>query len=155
MRHFSVGKASGSLCADNLLVSSKSLHYSLADVSTEKRRERFDMKILIGLLVMILGSMGCDAPVHKIEKISEDAIVIDVRTPQEFQSGHIKNAINIPYDVIGFKMKDVTEEKDREVLLYCRSGRRSGIALETLNKLGYTHAKNMGGYEAFKKQLGQ
>jgi len=113
------------------------------------------MRILIGFLIMILASMGCDAPVHKIKTIPENAIVIDVRTPQEFQSGHIKNAINIPYEVIGFKMKDVTEEKDREVLLYCRTGRRSGIALETLKKLGYTHAKNVGGYETFKKQLGQ
>ena len=115
------------------------------------------MRILLGIMLVIWSSLGCgtDAPIHKVEKLSENAIVIDVRTAQEFQAGHIKNAINIPYEVIGFKIKRVTEEKDREVLVYCRSGRRSGIALETLNKLGYTNAKNVGGYEAFKKQLGQ
>ena len=115
------------------------------------------MKLFIGLLVIVLGSVGCggDAPVHKVEKVSENALIIDVRTPQEFQAGHVKGAINIPHHVIGSKIQDVTGEKDREVLLYCRSGRRSGIALEALTKLGYTNAKNVGGYEAFKKQLGQ
>ncbi len=115
------------------------------------------MRLWIGFLMMIWGSMGCgaDAPVQKMEKIPENAIVIDVRTPQEFQAGHIKNAINIPYEVIGFKIKQVTEEKDKDILLYCRSGRRSGIALTTLHKMGYTHVQNMGGYEAFKQQLGE
>lgn len=115
------------------------------------------MRILMGFLLIALGYFGCGTgePIHKVEKLSENAIVIDVRTPQEFQAGHIKNAINIPYQVIGRKIKQVIEEKDREVILYCRSGRRSGIALETLTKLGYTNAKNVGGYEAFKKRLGQ
>jgi phage shock protein E len=123
----------------------------------ETRTERVEMRIWIGFLMLIWGSMGCgaDAPVQKIEKIPENAVVIDVRTPQEFQAGHIKNAINIPYEVIGFKIKQVTEEKDKDILLYCRSGRRSGIALTTLHKMGYTHARNMGGYEAFKQQLGE
>ncbi len=123
----------------------------------ETRTERVEMRIWIGFLMLIWGSMGCgaDAPVQKIEKIPENAVVIDVRTPQEFQAGHIKNAINIPYEVIGFKIKQVTEEKDKDILLYCRSGRRSGIALTTLHKMGYTHAQNMGGYEAFKQQLGE
>jgi hypothetical protein len=55
----------------------------------------------IGLCLAILWSVGCgpDAPIHKVEKLSENAIIIDVRTPQEFQSGHIKNAINIPHEV--------------------------------------------------------
>lgn len=115
------------------------------------------MRTLLGLMLVIWSGLGCgtDTPIHKIEKVSENAIVIDVRTTQEFQSGHIKGAINIPYEVIGRKIKQVTEKKDQEVILYCRSGRRSGIALKTLTKLGYANAKNVGGYEAFKKQLGQ
>lgn len=115
------------------------------------------MRILLGLMLVIWSGLGCgaDAPIHKVETLSEDALIIDVRTPQEFQSGHIKNAINIPYEVIGRKIKQVAEKKDQEVILYCRSGRRSGIALKTLTKLGYANAKNVGGYEAFKKQLGQ
>lgn len=114
-------------------------------------------RVITWVLLLFLGNMGCgeNASVHKVEKIPENALVIDVRTPQEFQSGHIQNAINIPYEVIGFKIKNITDDKDKEILLYCRSGRRSGIALATLNKLGYTQAKNVGGYEAFKKQLGE
>ena len=114
-------------------------------------------RVFTWVLLLCLGNIGCgeNASVQKVKKIPENALVIDVRTPQEFQSGHIKNAINIPYEVIGFKIKEITDKKDQEILLYCRSGRRSGIALTTLNKLGYTHAQNVGGYEAFKKQLGE
>ena len=105
----------------------------------------------------LLFSAGCgpDAPIYEVENLSPNALIIDVRTPSEYTSGHIDKAINIPYDVIGFKINAVTSEKDREVLLYCQSGRRSGIALKTLKDLGYRNAKNAGGYDALRKKLGQ
>ena len=107
--------------------------------------------------MVVLFSAGCgpDASIQEVENLSPNALLIDVRTPQEFKSGHIDKAINIPYDVIGFKIKAVTSEKEREVLLYCQSGRRSGIALKTLKDLGYRNAKNAGGYDALRKKLGQ
>lgn len=111
------------------------------------------MKKVIGFLLAVF--LGCGSSAQKIEKISEDAIIIDVRTAQEFKSGHIKDALNIPYEVIGSKIEAITKDKDSEIVLYCRSGRRSGIALETLKKMGYTQAINAGGYETFRKQLGQ
>lgn len=83
------------------------------------------------------------------------ALVIDVRTPEEFQSGHINGAVNIPYDVIGRKIADVTTDKNKDIIVYCRTGRRSGIALKTLTDMGYQKVENAGGYEAFKRQLGQ
>lgn len=115
------------------------------------------MKLFMGLLVIVLSSVSCgsDEPVHRVEKVSKNALIIDVRTVQEFRSGHIKGAIHIPHTVIGSQIQNVTDEKEREILLYCRSGQRSGMALETLTKLGYTNAKNVGGYAALKKQLGQ
>ncbi len=81
-------------------------------------------------------------------------LIIDVRTPGEFASGHIRDAINIPYDVIGSRIAEYATRKDQEIVLYCRSGRRSGVALETLNKMGYTRAVNAGGFAELRKKLG-
>ena len=82
-------------------------------------------------------------------------LIIDVRTPQEYESGHIKQAINIPYDEIGQRIAEVTADKDRRIVVYCHSGRRAGIALTTLQGMGFTHVENAGGYVAFKEKLGQ
>lgn len=66
------------------------------------------------------------------------AVIIDVRTPQEFAAGHIAGAINIPFDQIGEGIKSVKGlGKDQPVLVYCRTGRRSEIARDTLLQQGY------------------
>jgi phage shock protein E len=80
-------------------------------------------------------------------------VVIDVRTPQEFQSGHIEGALNIPHDTIGQDISKVKVNKDDHVILYCRSGRRSGLALGTLKGLGFSNAENYGGFEEAQKRL--
>ncbi len=78
---------------------------------------------------------------------------IDVRTAEEYASAHAAAAINIPHDQIAQKIAAVTQNKEAEIWLYCRSGRRSGIALETLEGMGYTQVKNIGGLEdALKRQ---
>jgi rhodanese-related sulfurtransferase len=64
------------------------------------------------------------------------ARVVDVRTPQEFASGHVPGAINIPYEEIGKRAAEIGPPST-PVVLYCRSGRRSGIAAEALQKAGY------------------
>jgi phage shock protein E len=73
---------------------------------------------------------------------------IDVRTPAEYASGHINGAINIEFQEIANGIKQVTEDKSSDIRLYCRSGRRSGVARETLLKLGYGNVRNEGGYAA-------
>ncbi len=80
-------------------------------------------------------------------------ILIDVRTPTEYENGHIESAINIPYDVIKDKINEITEDKDAVIKLYCRSGGRSGIAKNRLDKLGYKNVTNEGGYEDLKKRM--
>jgi rhodanese-related sulfurtransferase len=70
-------------------------------------------------------------------------VLIDVRTPEEFASGHIAIAKLIPLDTLTQRMNEIP--KDKEVILMCRSGRRSGIAQETLLKAGYTNTKNLAG----------
>ena len=74
-------------------------------------------------------------------------IWIDVRTADEFASGHVTGAINIPYEVIGSQITSVTRDVDQDVRVYCRSGHRSGVAKDTLNGLGYANVINEGGLE--------
>ena len=90
-------------------------------------------------------------------EIPSNAVWIDVRTAEEFASGHIEGAHNIPYESIDKGVAALGLEQDTPILLYCRSGRRSGIALDSLRKQGYTQLKNVGGIEeasALAKQSG-
>lgn len=70
-------------------------------------------------------------------------IIIDVRTGEEYNERHIKNAINIPYDEIENK---INENKNTIIFVYCKSGQRASIAQETLESLGYT-VYNLGGID--------
>lgn len=85
--------------------------------------------------------------------VAATPVVIDVRTADEFAAGHVAGAINVPHDQIGARIASLVPRKDTPVVLYCRSGRRSGIALDTLRGMGYTKAENYGGYEDAAKRL--
>ena len=80
-------------------------------------------------------------------------VIIDVRTPQEFAQDHIDGAINIDHSVIAQEIAKAKVAKDDHVILYCRSGRRSEIALNTLQKMGYGKAQNYGGIDEARKRL--
>jgi phage shock protein E len=81
-----------------------------------------------------------------------DAYWIDVRTADEYASGHVGEAVHIPYEEIGVRISEVTTDKDAEIYVYCRSGRRSGIAKAALDEAGFTRVVNAGGLEdALKK----
>ena len=75
----------------------------------------------------------------------EGYIILDVRTQEEYDEGHIPGAILIPYTQIGEKANEMLPDKDQLILVYCRSGRRSKIAAEALAELGYTNIKEFGG----------
>lgn len=79
-------------------------------------------------------------------------IWIDVRSSEEFQSGHLPGAVNIPHTEIAERIGEVSKDKNDTIHLYCRSGRRSGQALETLQKAGYKQVSNEGGYEDLVKK---
>jgi phage shock protein E len=70
---------------------------------------------------------------------------IDVRTPAEYETGHLPGSRNINFDRIGAGIVDITPNKDAPIILYCKSGRRSGLAKQTLERLGYTNVINAGG----------
>ena len=81
----------------------------------------------------------------KIMDSGEEHIILDTREQDEFDDGHIPGAILIPYTEIENKAEEMLPDKDAQILVYCRSGRRSKIASESLAKLGYTNVKEFGG----------
>lgn len=83
------------------------------------------------------------------EKTLVPFVFIDVRTPEEHAEGHVKGAKLIPLQELASRMSEVP--KDKQVYVYCRSGRRSAEAANMLVKAGYTNIENvMGGFEAWK-----
>jgi len=84
-------------------------------------------------------------------KSGRELIVYDVRTPAEYAAGHIPGAINIPHDEITKKI-DVTD-KDATIVLYCRSGNRSGIATRGLRARGYNSLVDFGGISRWRGDL--
>ena len=78
-----------------------------------------------------------------INSISDEFIVIDVRTLEEFESGHIEDSSNIEWQEISSIADNIN--KDQKIYLYCRSGRRSQNATDILVDLGYKDVTNLGG----------
>ena len=81
----------------------------------------------------------------KIMDSGEEYVLLDAREQEEYDDGHIPGAILIPYTEIENQAEEMLPNKDKQILVYCRSGRRSKIAAEALSKLGYTKVKEFGG----------
>ena len=115
--------------------------------------------ILLLLAVMMLTASGQDKEndqgavyvnitaeeAKEIMDSEEGYIILDVRTQEEYDQGHIPGAIVISHEEIAEKAEKVLTDKDQLILVYCRSGRRSKIAAEALVELGYTNIKEFGG----------
>lgn len=81
----------------------------------------------------------------KIMDAETDYVILDVRTQEEYDQGHIPGAVLIPDYEIEAKAEEVLTDKDQQILVYCRSGRRSKNAAQILVELGYTNIKEFGG----------
>ena len=115
--------------------------------------------IILLLAVMLLTACGQDKEndqgvvyvnitaeeAKQIIDTEEGYIILDVRTQEEYDQGHIPGAILIPDTEIKAKAEDVLTDKEQMILVYCRSGRRSKLAAESLVELGYTNIKEFGG----------
>ena len=105
------------------------------------------MKKIVSLLVLCLMLCACSkkfetiATNRALELINDGAVVIDVRTEEEYNGGHVKGAINIPLDVID----TIDYEKDVTIIVYCASGVRSLEAVNKLSNMGYTNLYNLDG----------
>ncbi len=130
--------------------------FALVREKTEIEMKRFK---LIPILLSALLLTGCTAPSEGADgfrrvsaeeaaglmETEENYIILDVRRPDEFDTGHIPNAINVPNEEIGDGEIDELPDKSQLILVYCRSGRRSLEASEKLVRLGYTNIVEFGG----------
>ena len=115
--------------------------------------------MIILLAVMLLTACGQDKEnnqgavyvnitaeeAKQIMDTEEGYIILDVRTQEEYDEGHIPGAILIPDTEIEARAGEELTDKDQLILVYCRSGRRSKLAAEILVELGYTNIKEFGG----------
>lgn len=85
-----------------------------------------------------------------VEETDREVVYVDVRTPEEFAAGHVEGAINIPHTEIRERHEELEAYADQQLVLYCRSGRRSGIAKEILEEEGFTDLVNAGGLADLK-----
>ncbi len=84
------------------------------------------------------------------EEIRNGALLVDVRSQEEYDAGHLEGALLIPHDQIPERLSEFGDDKDRSIVVYCRSGKRAGVAERMLREAGFTHVLNAGGYEAMK-----
>ena len=98
------------------------------------------------------GSAVSDAP-GKPASVPSAIVLIDVRSADEFASGHLRGAVNIPHDRITEEIGSVAADKSTPVILYCRSGRRAETALNALKAAGYENVSNYGGLEDARLRL--
>ena len=82
----------------------------------------------------------------------ENAVLLDVRTPQEYREGHIPGSKNVPLQTLD-KVRSVVENKDAELFVYCYSGARSRQATVMLQHMGYTKVQNLGGIATYQGKV--
>ncbi|TVL05622.1 hypothetical protein AYI82_17055 [Shewanella algae] len=110
--------------------------------------------LMFGLLLSLSVRAEQMVPEVALTKVAQGAMLVDVRTPEEYAEGHLPEAVNIPFEQIAEAFAKQGIAKDTPVVVYCRSGRRSGIAKESLEKAGYQEVYNGGGYDSLKASAG-
>ena len=114
--------------------------------------------VIAALVTLALGAVLTPQPsadTASIAAVDEPTLIIDVRTAEEFAAGHFPGAINIPHEDIIQGIEEYNVGKDQTVLLYCRSGNRSGQAEARLQSAGFSGAKNIGGLNALLAATGR
>lgn len=81
--------------------------------------------------------------------MKKDVLILDVRTKEEYEQGHIKNSINVPLNKIAF----FNEKKDKTILVYCQSGNRSREGSKQLLSMGYKKVYNIGGIDGWPYEI--
>lgn len=115
------------------------------------------MYVLLVMLIVLLispalaGGGNRETAKQAWPLIEQGALLIDVRTSEEFEQGHIDGALNIPWQETGKLISAIGTDKQRPVVVYCRSGNRSGKAKAVLEAQGYTHIFNATGFEVLKE----
>jgi phage shock protein E len=96
--------------------------------------------LLVNLLFGGKGDKNADLPAL----VKTGALLVDTRTAREYQNGHVKGAVNIPYDIIARAIDQYETDKSKPIVVYCRSGNRSSHAKRSLMNAGYTNVVDAG-----------
>jgi phage shock protein E len=110
------------------------------------------IRIITLAVLLVLGTLW-SAPFAAEKNDAVPVVVIDVRTEAEWNEGHLEGAVLIPYDRIESDITTVAIDKKSKIYLYCRTGRRTGIAFDVLKKTGYEDLVNLETVENASKTL--
>jgi len=113
--------------------------------------------LLTGLASLALAACGrghADTDLTALAAVDNGALLVDVRSPGEFAGGHLEGALNIPHTEILAGIRALGTDREAPIVLYCRSGNRSGIATRALEEAGFTDVTNAGAYTALASARG-
>lgn len=122
-------------------------------------------KIIIVVLILAVGIMiYTNRKEEGYQKISpsevkaqldsnENIVILDVRTKQEYKEGHIPKSILVPVGEISKRIENVVSDKDKKIVVYCRSGNRSKVAANNLLKMGYKNVYDLGGINKWPYEI--
>lgn len=117
------------------------------------------MKNILFTLLLCFTFFTCQHEARQIpitefsmEDLSEDDLLVDVRTPGEFEQGHLQGAVNMDWMSEDFISKWDNVDRKRKVYLYCQKGGRSAMAAGVLDSLGFRVVDLTGGYELFLQE---
>src|SRR5262245_49114026 len=94
------------------------------------------------------------SPAEGKAKVKAGALLLDVRTPDEYKKGHVEGALNIPHNQIAQRLSELGPDKSRAIVTYCQAGRRAEIAQKTLADNGFVNVFCGGGYPDWVKVSG-
>jgi len=107
----------------------------------------FIVVLVLALAYMLMKRSGQISSKEAGEYLKNGAMLIDVRSVNEFDSGHILQAYNIPLDRVDVLVPSAVKDKNKVLLLHCSTGVRSGLAKKKLEEMGYKNVFNLGSYE--------
>lgn len=95
--------------------------------------------VLVGLPLFAgdIGYIAQDALLGRMSQQDADLVILDVRTPEEYAAGHVPGAINVSHDQVEARLPELSAYRSKDVVVYCRSGRRTGLALDVLKANGF------------------
>ena|ERR1035437_4161069 len=102
--------------------------------------------VMVALAYSIMKRAGQISRTNALTHLKDGALVVDVRSAAEFNSGHLPNAVNLPLDEIETTLPRRAKGTNQVLLLHCQSEMRSGAAKTKLKRLGYSNAFNLGSY---------
>ena len=123
---------------------------------TGSRLEMIAVLVVLAVVLVQMARQGIESQGSRdssTQPFPSDALVVDVRTREEYAEGHIPGAINIPVETLGSTRPEELPVLDQRIYVYCRSGRRSAEAAGILRSLGYTDVVDFGGIDNWEGEL--